>query len=221
VALTRRAVARRAALDAEIDAEWLRAGGGAGLVAALDTLAAAIEATHGGPPLEIERKYLLRALPRHLRGAAASEIDQGWLPGERLRERVRRVREPAPAGEAARERYVRTVKLGSGVTRAEVEEECTRELFDALWPLTRERRVRKRRYRVRDGALVWEVDEFVDRSLVVAEVELPSADTPAPPPEWLAPYVVREVTDEGTYVNANLARPADAGDTNDGAGDAG
>jgi hypothetical protein len=70
-------------------------------VAALDTLAAAIEATHGGPPLEIERKYLLRALPRQLRGAAADEIDQGWLPGERLRERVRRVREPGPAGGVA------------------------------------------------------------------------------------------------------------------------
>jgi CHAD domain-containing protein/CYTH domain-containing protein len=225
VALTRRAVARRAALDTEIDAEWLRAGGGAGLVAALDTLAAGIEATHGGPPLEIERKYLLRALPRQLRGAAADEIDQGWLPGERLRERVRRVREPGPAGgvsdgDAARERYFRTVKLGSGVSRVEVEEACTRELFDALWPLTRERRVRKRRYRVREGALVWEVDEFTDRPLVLAEVELPAADAAAEPPAWLAPYVVREVTDEGTYVNANLARPADAADDPDDAQEA-
>jgi CYTH domain-containing protein len=113
------------------------------------------------------------------------------------------------AGAAPRERYFRTVKLGSGVTRIEVEEGCTRELFDALWPLTRERRVRKRRYRVPDGALVWEVDEFTDRPLVVAEVELPAADAAAEVPGWLAPYVVREVTDEGEYVNANLARPAD------------
>lgn len=210
VALTRRAAARRAALDAEIDATWLSAGGGAGLVAALDALAAHVEAAHVGPPVEIERKYLLRALPRQLRGARASEIDQGWLPGERLRERVRRVRDAGGNGtEPPRERYVRTVKLGAGVSRVEVEEACTRELFEVLWPLTRERRVRKRRYRVPEGALVWEIDEFTDRALVLAEVELPAPDAVAEPPSWLAPYVVREVTDEKEYVNANLARPAE------------
>lgn len=201
VALARRAAARRAALDAEVAATWL-GGGGAGLVAALDALAAGAEAAHQGPGVEIERKYLLRALPRVLRGAAAAEVDQGWLPGERLRERVRRVRD------AAGERYVRTVKLGSGVARVEVEEACDRALFDALWPLTRERRVRKRRYRVPEGALVWEIDAFTDRALVLAEVELPATDAEVVVPSWLAPYVVREVTDEGAYVNANLARPA-------------
>jgi CYTH domain-containing protein len=201
-------VARRAALDADIDATWLRAGGGAGLVAALDALAARVEAAHGGSAVEIERKYLLRALPHILRGAASVEIDQGWLPGERLRERVRRVRDAA--GSTPDERYMRTVKLGAGVTRTEVEEPCTRELFEALWPLTRERRVRKRRYRVREGGLVWEIDDFVDRTLVLAEVELPAADAVAELPAWLAPYVVREVTDEGDFVNANLAQPAGA-----------
>jgi CHAD domain-containing protein/CYTH domain-containing protein len=211
VALTRRVTARRAALEAEIDAAWL-AGGGAALVAELDAVAARAEAAHGGPGVEIERKYLLRALPRQLRGAAAAEVDQGYLPGERLRERVRRVRDAAAPGDGPpRERYFRTVKLGSGIARVEVEEACTRELFDGLWPLTRERRVRKRRYRVPDGALVWEVDEFTDRPLVLAEVELPAVDAAAEPPSWLAPYVVREVTDEAEYLNANLARPADDG----------
>jgi CHAD domain-containing protein len=62
VALTRRVTARRAALEAEIDAAWL-AGGGAALVAELDAVAARAEAAHGGPGVEIERKYLLRALP--------------------------------------------------------------------------------------------------------------------------------------------------------------
>ncbi len=39
-----------------------------------------------------------------------------------------------------------------------------------------------------------------------------TADVRPEPPGWLAPYVVREVTDEGEYVNANLARPATAAD---------
>ncbi len=53
---------------------------------------------------------------------------------------------------------------------------------------------------------MWEIDEFTDRELVLAEVELPAPDMVPEPPEWLGPYVVRDVTDEPEYLNANLAR---------------
>ncbi|HEU4570174.1 MAG TPA: DNA gyrase modulator [Gemmatimonadales bacterium] len=136
------------------------------------------------------------------------EVIQSDLPDgatlERLVERLRRTRRDGT------EKFARTVKVGSGVQRMELEEPTTPELFAALWPLTRERRVRKRRYAVPEGSLTWEVDEFMDRTLVLAEVELPSAELQPQPPAWLAPYVVREVTDEAEYVNVNLARP-DAG----------
>jgi CHAD domain-containing protein/CYTH domain-containing protein len=177
---------------------------------ASDVPAAAADATPSGAPrrddVEIERKYLLRGLPHLLRGSAYAEIDQGWLPGERLVERLRRTRRDGSV------KFVRTVKVGTGITRTELEEATTPELFEALWPLTRDRRVRKRRYAVPDGALTWEVDEFVDRTLVLAEVELPSADVEPTPPAWLAPYVVREVTEESEFVNVNLARPAESDD---------
>ena len=40
-----------------------------------------------------------------------------------------------------------------------------------------------RRYRVAEGDLTWEVDEFTDRDLVLAEVELDSEHRhPEPPP---------------------------------------
>ena len=42
--------------------------------------------------------------------------------------------------------------------------------------------------------------------LVLAEVELPSEDVQPRLPDWLAPYVVREVTGEPEYLNMNLAR---------------
>jgi CYTH domain-containing protein len=132
--------------------------------------------------------------------ARIREIDQGYLPGSRLIERVRRVRD----GEA--ERFYRTVKLGAGLVRTEVEEECTRDLFDALWPLTEGRRVRKRRHVVEDGSWRWELDEFTDRALVLAEIELPSADLTSESPAWLLSVMEREVTDDPAYVNANLAR---------------
>lgn len=50
------------------------------------------------------------------------------------------------------------------------------------------------------------MDQFCDRDLVLAEVELPSEETAVEVPGWLKPYLVREVTDEAEYVNLNLAR---------------
>ena len=150
-------------------------------------------------PREIERKYLLSALPPRVREVTPAEIDQGWLPGVQLRERLRRMRG------AGGERFYRTVKVGRGVSRIELDEETTSELWHALWPHTVARRIAKRRYPVPDGALTWEIDEFVDRNLVLAEIELPHPDATPPLPDWLAPYVVREVTDEPGFTNFELA----------------
>jgi CHAD domain-containing protein/CYTH domain-containing protein len=154
----------------------------------------------GATDVEIERKYLLSGLPPSLEGRPYREIEQGYIPGERLQERVRRVRLD---GE---EWYVRTVKVGSGIRRIELQEDTDRKTFEVLWPLTWGRRVTKHRYRVPEGGLVWEVDEFTDRDLVLAEVELPSEDIEPKLPDWIAPYVVREVTDESEYLNINLTR---------------
>ena len=149
--------------------------------------------------VEIERKYLLRGLPPNMPPASLQEIAQGYLPGRRLVERIRRVREDDA------ERYYRTVKLGAGMVRTEVEEACSREVFEALWALTEGRRVHKRRHVVAQGTLHWEIDEFTDRDLVLAEIELPSVDLTAELPAWLLAQIEREVTGEAEYVNANLA----------------
>jgi CYTH domain-containing protein len=174
---------------------------GAAFVAELTALANGL-AARGGRSVEIERKFLLRELPQVARAYDARTVDQGWLPGERLVERLRRVR-----GGDGRERYFRTVKVGAGIARLELEEETTAEMFAVLWPLTASRRVRKRRYAIPDGALTWEIDAFTDRELVLAEVELTAVDEEVELPPWLAEYVVREVTGEGEYVNYNLGRP--------------
>jgi len=150
---------------------------------------------------EIERKYLLRALPASATaGTERLEIDQGYLPGDRILERIRRITSPNGV------RYVRTIKMGSGVERLEVEEETTELFFATVWPLTRGRRVQKRRYNVREHGVLWEIDEFVDRPLVLAEIELERADQPVTIPSWLATVLEREVTDEPAYTNYRLAR---------------
>jgi CHAD domain-containing protein/CYTH domain-containing protein len=152
------------------------------------------------PGREVERKYLLTGLPPAAAGRPSAVIEQGYLPGERLVERLRRIRTNGGV------RLVRTVKEGSGLVRLEIEETVTPEVFQALWPLTAGRRLRKRRYRVPDGDLTWEIDEFLDRDLVLAEVELPSVKADLSVPEWLRPSVAREVTDDPAYGNAELSR---------------
>jgi CYTH domain-containing protein len=150
---------------------------------------------------EIERKYLLRGQPPRTVGARSLEIDQGYIPGERIRERIRRARE------ANDTRYYRTIKMGSGIRRIEIEEEASEGFFLAVWPLTLGCRVRKRRYLVHDSGLVWEIDEFLDRpSLWLAELELAHADQTIEIPEWLALFVEREVTDDPSYTNRALAK---------------
>lgn len=157
---------------------------------------------------EIERKYLLARAPEVPSGLAAEtlEIEQGWLPGERLRERLRRVR--GPAGE----RFERALKVGRGVERIEVEESLDAATFALLWPATAGCRVRKLRTRVPVGELVWELDAFLDRPLWLAEVELASADLRPAPPDWLAACVVREVTEEPGWTNLELARTGGSGE---------
>jgi CHAD domain-containing protein/CYTH domain-containing protein len=190
----------RRARFAAVEAEWLH-GCGAEFFAAVREVAHAA-AMRGEPDREIERKYLLKRMPaiRSLPDVELLEIDQGYIPGQRLAERVRRTRR----GDEVK--YYRTVKLGKGISRTEIEEETTERIFRRLWPLTKGKRVRKRRYRIRDNGFTWEVDRFRDRRLVLCEVELPTEDTHAEPPRWLRREIVRDVTGEGEYANINLAK---------------
>lgn len=162
-------------------------------------VAAQVSAAHASTGVEIERKYLLRSVPEYAREWPVRFIEQGYVPGERLSERLRRVRERGVV------RLYRTVKAGAGLVRSEIEEETTPQVFNTLWRLTKGHRLIKRRYVVAGGDHRWEIDEFKDRELVLAEVELPTADTPVEPPDWLAPYIVREVTGESDYANVHLA----------------
>ena len=61
----------------------------------------------------------------------------------------------------------------------------------------------KRRHLVRHGGHLWEVDEFLgdNAGLVVAEIELGSADEAFDMPGWAG----REVTEEARYYNLALA----------------
>lgn len=163
--------------------------------------------------LEIERVFLLDRmpeLPAEL-GAACEcwQIQQGYFDssgsktiGSRHPEgRVRRVE--LPGGEAF---FTHTIKSGLGLVREERETELTEEKFLDLWPATEGRRINKTRTRVRVGEQIWEIDQFLDFELVLAEAELPSTDASLEIPGWLHPCIVREVTEESAFRNFELAR---------------
>jgi CHAD domain-containing protein/CYTH domain-containing protein len=210
---------------AEASAKWLGPAAGEQLVERVDAVAALLTA-QAARSTEIEHKYLLRELPALPDEAAVSEIEQGYIPGKRVLERLRRIQ--SAGGET---RYIRTLKFGDGVIRTEIEDETTPELFEQMWPLTEGRRIHKRRYAITHDRHTWEVDEFLDRELVLAEVELTSPNETVKMPGWLAPVVVRDVTDEREYRNATLAsgdgsvpqqvqKDLDQEDRGDGDGDA-
>ncbi|OGQ80376.1 MAG: hypothetical protein A2289_17505 [Deltaproteobacteria bacterium RIFOXYA12_FULL_58_15] len=196
--LTRQIAQEREELFGELELDWL---GEAGTQLLTDIFGLSeLLRNAAGSPVEIERKYLLASLPDVTQDATSVEIEQGWIPGERLMERIRRVVQNDQVT------YLRTVKLGSGVQRIEIEEETSAEVFAAMWLLTAGKRVCKRRHYLEVDGFTWEIDAFCDRDLVLAEIELPTATTPVELPAWLAPLVIREVTDEAEFCNINLAR---------------
>ncbi len=150
------------------------------------------------PTLEIERKYLLQSMPQLPATGRAYRMEQGYFTDEPGR--LRRSR--APDGTVT---HTHTVKKGVGLVREEIERELTPDEFESLWPRTAGCRLTKTRTKVPEGNLVWEIDDYDALDLVLAEVELPSAETKVTVPDWLAPHVIREVTGEPAYGNHQLA----------------
>lgn len=159
-----------------------------------------------GPPREIERVWLLRAMPAVPAGAERWMIEQGYLP-------VAEAESPQfPEGRLRRitlrdggVRRFHTVKRGAGLVREEIEREIDEAEFARWWPATEGRRLRKIRHRFTHAGRTWELDEFLDLPLVMLEVELPDERAEATMPASLAAVVEREVTEDSRYRNFALA----------------
>jgi len=157
-------------------------------------------------PLEIERVWVLTAPPELPAVHAVWRIEQGYLPESRLDQadfsegRIRRI-----THQDGRVACMHTVKRGAGLVRHEEERSIDLATFGRLWPSTVSRRIRKLRHRVEHDGLVWEVDQFLDWPLWMAEVELPHAEHAPELPAWLRPVLGREVTHDPRWRNFALA----------------
>ena len=152
-------------------------------------------------PLEIERKYLVNGDGWRKNASAPVRIRQKYIPlGAGLKEVIRlRI-----AGESA---FLTLKTRQTGCVRGEYEygipPNDAEELMKVFCPGGT---VEKLRYEVPHEGFLWVVDEFRGgyQGLVMAEIELKSADESFPPPPWLG----REVTGDFHYSNSYLAENA-------------
>lgn len=145
--------------------------------------------------VEIERKFLVDDLAAALASAVKSErIVQGYLSANvdaTVRVRLR--------GEKG---FLTVKSRNNGAVRSEWEYEIPSEDAEQLLKLSQTAVIDKVRHIVPFGGFTWEVDVFSQpTNLVLAEVELPSADTEPLLPPWLG----REVTHDPRYFNSTLA----------------
>jgi adenylate cyclase len=156
--------------------------------------------------VEIERKFLVGAVPDDVGDHPASALEQGYVAIDADGTEVRIRRKDGAS--------TLTVKSGGGLARVEEELPIDDATFERLWPLTEGRRIEKVRHVIPTGEpdIAIELDVYGGAldGLVVAEVEFPGEDEARAytPPPWFG----ADVTGDGRYKNQRLAvdgRPAD------------
>lgn len=143
--------------------------------------------------MEIERKFLVTT--DDWRSVEGVWYRQGYL--NRDKHRTVRVR---IAGDEA---FLTIKGKTTGISRAEFEYAIPVSEAQALLALCDGALVEKLRRKIAYAGLVWEVDEFFgdNAGLVVAEVELASADQVFDKPAWIG----AEVSGDPRYYNASLS----------------
>ncbi|MBQ6680172.1 MAG: CYTH domain-containing protein [Lachnospiraceae bacterium] len=144
--------------------------------------------------MEIERKYLVAALPEDIRDFPFSDLEQVYLS-----------KEPVIRLRRSEDRYELTVKGAGLLAREELNLPLTEEQYEHLCTKKEGAPIRKRRYRIPCGEYMIELDVFHGKQegLLLAEVEFPTLEEAEAflPPEWFG----EEVTYDPRYQNVSLA----------------
>lgn len=148
--------------------------------------------------MEIERKFLVKGdfLPV---ATSNTKIAQGYLssvPERTVRVRIR---------DEQAYLTIKGISNASGMSRYEWEREIPMSEAQELLLLCEAGVITKIRYLVPEASgLVFEVDVFEGshQGLVLAEIELPTEDTPFEKPSWLG----EEVTGQKEYYNSYLSK---------------
>lgn len=146
--------------------------------------------------LEIERKFLVKKDETFKHAAfASSYIQQGYIPCANATVRIR-VRD---------DKAYLTIKdksVDGGMSRYEFEKEISLDEASHLLSLCKGGMIDKRRYLVKSGKHIFEIDEFYgdNKGLIMAEVELQYPTEPYIKPPFIGPEVTGDVHFYNKYI---------------------
>ena len=157
--------------------------------------------------IEIERKFLLKAMPDVL-PTEVVKIDQFYFKNkEGVWERVRQWNSNLYG-----KRWIHTIKTKiSDFSNEEVEKDITKLEYEEFKKGCREnksnsRYIKKERWIYPDGDLYWEVDIFKDKChIIIAEIEIPTEDYDLKIPEFINKKLLMEVTGLKQFTNRSLS----------------
>lgn len=147
--------------------------------------------------VEIERKFLVdHAKWDKVKRPTGTHYRQGYLladSGRTVRVRI-----------SDKDAFINLKSKSTNVSRSEFEYEIPLEDGKAILDSFTTIGTEKFRYELPFAGKTWEVDVFLgdNEGLIVAEIELESEDEKFEKPDW----VTEEVTDDGRYTNAALAK---------------
>lgn len=148
--------------------------------------------------IEIERKFLLKNVPK-IKYDSILEIKQFYLKGEKSRLRVV---EQNGDGKLI---YWKNIKnrlsdLSSEETDEIIDYAQFRELHKDSNGF-----IYKIRYLIKEEDVIWEIDDFINVKLVIAEVEIPSEKYELKIPEFISNNLIMEVSKIKEFSNRKLA----------------
>lgn len=147
---------------------------------------------------EIERKFLVTSHSFKEEAYESQSISQGFLNSDKAR--TVRVRIYGKSGFLT----IKGESSADGTTRFEWEKEISINEAKSLLKLCESGIIEKTRYLVKVNEHIFEIDEFYgeNQGLIIAEIELNSADEKFPKPNWLG----EEVTGNPKYYNSVLSK---------------
>ena len=158
--------------------------------------------------LEIERKFLLKSLPKRDPDEII-DIDQFYMKRSGRWERAR----TWFSDKTDNRKWIHTIKKSiSKKINMEDEKFLTEDEYntfvDECIAHTDSKYISKKRYIYKEGALKWEVDMFDSGyHLIIAELEIPDENFKIEFPDYIKDVLLLEVTGLKQFSNRNLSLP--------------
>lgn len=159
--------------------------------------------------IEIERKYLLRQMPKEvLEGSfRTEECDIYYRPKGDLWIRATVVNSDDKEKQERDRVYIETIKKHISPGTCEEHERYLSEAELNRHIELSTTYIKKTRYFFRSGSDIWEVDDFENLKLVMAELEVNSLNDMVEVPKCIVDDLLVEVTGDKAFSNQSMAPP--------------